>query len=471
MNEETSVEHQSGRVSKVGHGAASREIFVNRSPILDRTKRIWAYQLDFLTIVDGDGTPRWRRADGSLLPKALDWLESRSLVSDRMAFVRADVESLESLPSNRVWNGRIVFEFGGPSFDGGRILGLLKGLCNEPQFCLNRVIPDEETTPLLSVPCFVKIDVAGRQETDLKAMAAGLKGLPVRAIATSVETKEDFETSFQAGFELFHGSFFRKPGLVAKRSISPNHSLLLDLSLHTAREDDIQVIEAIFKKNPDLTFGLFNLVHSAFFRFSSNVTSIRQAIALLGYNDLHKWAALMLFTIDHSDPFSNPLFENVLVRARTMELLATKIRKKGLNDAAYMAGVFSLVPVLFDVPMDEIVEKTNFGEEIREALVSRTGNLGASLEIVERLEKEEYDESEEVARKLGMNMDFVLSAQSVAIAECAASSNGEREEGMEVRHDGRRYNGKGRSSQGKKAETSPEKRSWFRRLCSIFYLS
>jgi EAL and modified HD-GYP domain-containing signal transduction protein len=388
-----------------------------------------------------------------------------------MGFVRVDVESLEALPSNRAWSGKIVLEFAGPSFDGGRTLGFLKGLGSERQFCLNRVIFDEETAPLFSLPCFVKIDVAGRQEADLKAQVAGLRGLPVRTIATSVETKEDFERSFQAGFELFHGVFFREPGQVGRKSISPNHSLLLDLSLHTAREDDIQVIEAIFKKNPDLTFGLFNLVHSAFFRVSSDVTSIRQAIALLGYRDLHKWAALMLFTIDHSDPFSNPLFENVLVRARTMELLAGKIRKKGLNDAAYMTGVFSLVPVLFDVPIDEMVEKANFGEEIREALVSRTGNLGASLEIVERLEKEEYDKSEEVARTLGINMDFVLSAQSVAIAECTASSNGGKEEGVEARQDGGRPDGKGRSSQGKKAETPPQKGSWFRRFRSFFRLS
>ena len=175
----------------------------------------------------------------------------------------------------------------------------------------------------------MKIDVTDRKEGDLEAIMSGFRDLPVRTIATSVNTPEDFDLCSRLGFELFHGEFFRKPSVLTRSSISPNHALLLDLSARTAQDEDIRTIEDIFKKNPDLTFGLLNLVRSAYFPHANDVTSIKQAIALLGYKNLQKWAALMLFTINHSDPSSNPLFENVLVRATTMELAASKLRRKG----------------------------------------------------------------------------------------------------------------------------------------------
>jgi EAL and modified HD-GYP domain-containing signal transduction protein len=266
----------------------------------------------------------------------------------------------------------------------------------------------------------VKIDVAGREEGKIETIISGFKDLPVRAIATSVNTPEDFDLCSRLGFELFLGEFFRKPSVFTRSSISPNHALLLDLSARTARDDDIRTIEEIFKKNPDLTFGLFNLVRSAYFHTSSDGTSIKQAITLLGYKNLQKWAALMLFTINHSDPSSNPLFENVLVRAATMELAASKLRRKGLSDAAYMTGIFSLVPALFDVRMEEMVEKANFGEEIREALLEGAGSLGAMLNVVEQLERGAYEKCTNQVEEAGIDLEHFLSAQASAFAECSA---------------------------------------------------
>ena len=114
-----------------------------------------------------------------------------------------------------------------------------------------------------------------------------------------------------------------------------------------------------------------NLVHSAFYRGSEHVASIRQAIALLGYENLHKWVSLMLFSIERTDLGDNPLFEKALIRSRTMELSATKLRRKGLGSSAYISGIFSLVPALFDVPVEEVLIRANFVEEIKEALLQK----------------------------------------------------------------------------------------------------
>ena len=245
--------------------------------------------------------------------------------------------------------------------------------------------------PALPANCLVNIDIRNHSETELNRTVKTLKTSPVTIIATSVESQEQLNMCVRGGVDLFVGNFFTKPSAIKHKSISPSQALLLELSAQTTQDGDIRVIEGIFKKNPDLAFGLMNLVHSAYYRVSEHVASIRQAIALLGYENLHKWVALMLFTIERSDPAANPLFEKALVRARTMELAASKLRSKGLGSSAYISGIFSLVPALFDVPIEEVLTKANFVDEIRRALLERSGIVGGLLTAVEELEKGHHD--------------------------------------------------------------------------------
>jgi c-di-GMP-related signal transduction protein len=415
----------SGGGSKKGSRTVRRpvqsKVFAVRSPIIDLATHVWAYELDFVEVLKTESGLQPSRPTYSSVCTFLDTLTPWSLTSGRLAFLRADTQAFGGLSRRAHWTGRIVYEFDLSGPEGNDMMGLLTCLDREKApFCLSNVTLTEETRPLFFSECFVKIDVANRKEEELASVLSGFRELPVRAIASSVHSREDLDVCSRLGFELFSGGFFRKPSSLTRSSISPNHALLLDLSARTAREEDIGSIEDIFKKNPDLAFGLFNLVRSAYFGVSKDVTSIRQAVALLGYKNLQKWAALMLFTINHSDPADNPLFENVLVRARTMELAAAGLRRKGVSESAYMTGIFSLVPALFNVSMEEMVETANFGQEIREALLKREGRLGAILGITEDIENGEYEKALLRTDEAGIDLAHFLIAQTAAFAECSA---------------------------------------------------
>ena len=171
---------------------------------------------------------------------------------------------------------------------------------------------------------------------------------------------EDFNYCSSLGFDLFKGSFYYRPSEITPKSISPSQLLLLELSAYLARDEDMHIVERIFKKNPELTFGLLKLINSAFFRVQQKVTSIRQAIALLGYENLQKWVGLLLFTIDHRDHALNPLVEKVLIRGRIMEMLAERVTgSKTVADSAFITGILSFVNVLFGITLHEIIDKLN----------------------------------------------------------------------------------------------------------------
>ena len=447
-----------------------QSLFLCRNPILDRSRGIAAYQLDFLVAREKDGSLCWDRPEAVLLPVILDSTEPLALTAGRRAFVTTPAEVLPELVIKPAWRGKIVFELLAQGCDGEKVIDVLKARTKGGlDLCLYPSMLGAEVRPFLSPPCFVKIDVSGLWDADRESMLSSLRAFPVTFIATGVETPEDFEVSFQAGFDLFQGGFYRKDAGAAKKSISPSQTLLLELSARTARDDDIQLVEAIFKKNPDLTFGLFNLMRAALFHLPNNIVSIRQAIALLGYKDLHRWVALMLFTIDRSDPSVNALFENVLVRARTMELAAAGLQAQGLAEPAYMSGIFSLVHALFDAPMEEIVERGNFGEEIKAALLMRAGRLGALLSMVEALERSEYEACGREAEKLGIPMDRLLAAQTRAILECQGTQDATRKEDRDRLWQGRPFEDEAASVPSGRNEFAGQRRSWARRLLAFFH--
>ncbi len=245
------------------------------------------------------------------------------------------------------------------------------------RFCLNDFKLEEPFSPFLQLAELVQISMAGTDRAKVGEGVTLVKKLSARLLASDVNSEEEFNYGRNLGFDLFKGSFYYKPGETTQKSISPSQILLLELSTYLARDKDMHIVEGIFKKNPELTFGLLKLINSAFFRVQQKVTSIRQAIALLGYGNLQKWVGLLLFTIDHRDHTVNPLVEKVLIRGRMMEMLAERVtRSKTVADSAFITGILSFVNVLFGKPLPEIVDKLNLAPEISDALLQRTGVLG-----------------------------------------------------------------------------------------------
>jgi EAL and modified HD-GYP domain-containing signal transduction protein len=157
---------------------------------------------------------------------------------------------------------------------------------------------------------------------------------------------------------------------------------------------------------------------------------VRQAIALLGYENLQKWVALLLFTVDHRDHASNPLVEKALIRGRMMEMLAERVTgSKTVADSAFITGILSFANVLFGVKPDDILEKLNLAVEINEALVLRQGVLGTLLAIVEHLDDEDYEALEEKLPTVRLRSVDLFSIETKATVEYQTSLTDDQRKG------------------------------------------
>ena len=178
------------------------------------------------------------------------------------------------------------------------------------------------------------------------------------------------------------GGWYLRPPLKPGGTQHASRALALQLLQLVAADADTHEIEAIFRHEPSLSYHLLRLVNSLT-RGGKRITSFAQAILILGRQQLRRWLNLILFAAQKEDPRSQMLTARVSVRARSMELLAKAAGlDKAHQEAAFMAGMFSLLGVLFGMPLAEVLKPLNVSEELSAALLRMEGDLGTMLATV-----------------------------------------------------------------------------------------
>ncbi len=163
--------------------------------------------------------------------------------------------------------------------------------------------------------------------------------------------------------------------------------LALKLLQLVTSDGDIRDIEEIFRRDPGLSYHLLRIVNSVGMGSNRKISSLAQAILILGRQQLKRWLSLMLFSAVKEDRRSAMLLARATVRARSMELLA---KKSGLDrswqELAFMAGMFSLLGILFGLPLSEILKPLQISDVLIAALLRHENELGSLLQAVESAE-------------------------------------------------------------------------------------
>ena len=148
---------------------------------------------------------------------------------------------------------------------------------------------------------------------------------------------------------------------------------------------ELHEIEEEFRKDPVLSYKLLRFVNSAATGFLKEIKSYRQAITILGYQQLHQWMVVLLVTAEAS-PSRPDVIKSALVRGRFLELVGKAHVSKERSDDMCMVGGFSRLDEILGLPMDQAIAPLNVTEEIHAALIGRQGFHGHVLTLAEGLE-------------------------------------------------------------------------------------
>lgn len=183
------------------------------------------------------------------------------------------------------------------------------------------------------------------------------------------------------------GGWYQLPPGKPSSGQAASRTRALQLVQLVSTDADTRDIEAVLRQDATLSYHLLRLVNSLAMGGEREVTSFAQAILILGRQQLRRWLNLMLFAARDDDPRSAMLMAHVATRARTLELLAQACgHEKLLQEQAFMVGMFSLLGVLFGLPLAEVLKPLPLGEAVHAALLRQEGELGALLKAVQQTE-------------------------------------------------------------------------------------
>jgi EAL and modified HD-GYP domain-containing signal transduction protein len=235
----------------------------------------------------------------------------------------------------------------------------------------------------------VKVDLFGRDPADVAADVKRLSGHGLTLLAEKVETREEYERCVELGFDLFQGYFFCKPEKMEARGVAPNKLAMLQLVAALQNPKiEIAELETLVTRDIALSYRLLRYINSAFFGLRREVDSISRALMLLGIANVKRWATLSIFAGVDEKP--RELIETALVRARFCEVAGD-----GNKDQLFTLGLFSVVDALMDAPMENVLESMPFPDEMRQALIERSGPKGELLAVGLSLEKGEFEHADD----------------------------------------------------------------------------
>jgi len=386
-----------GQPAPNSQAATPECVYLGRQPILDRRGALNAFELLFRS-----GTANLAQitddvdATAQVIARLIGDMGLHAALGDHTGYVNVDRTVLMSdmvrllpLPPER-----FILEI----LETVPLDEALFTRCNELRRAGFRLALDDvsEVSPRLLkfLPCvdIVKIDFMECPRERLAELIGTVRQHGKVLLAEKVETPEDHDAAMRAGFELFQGYYFAKPQVLTSRRNTPSRNALLRLMVLLSGEPGIVELEAELKRIPNLVVQLLRLLDSSAFGHARTISSMREAIMVVGTRQITRWAQLLLFADGRLDALrSDPLAQLCSTRAQFMELAAARLRPydNRFADTAFMTGVFSLLHVLFGSAIEDIVSTLPIHADIRRALLERHGELGWLLNAAEAAESGE----------------------------------------------------------------------------------
>jgi len=251
-------------------------------------------------------------------------------------------------------------------------------------------LPDGHTkNPMFEYIDYIILDIKDfTLDTKFNATIKALSQLK-QIVLSNIPEMAMFEKLSGLPNTVYCGGFFSQPITKGASKISPIKINALTLLKRINEEDfDLGDIADTIGRDPSLSISLLRFINTVMPR---EIESIRNAVAILGQKEVKRWATAAI-SIQLADDKPNEITRISLIRARFAENLAKAFRVGVFSPALFMMGLFSLLDVILERPMEEAVKEVALDESVRTALVDKRGDFYHILEFIYAYEHGNWDE-------------------------------------------------------------------------------
>ncbi len=384
---------------------------IGRLPVLDKNGEIYAYELifrddkrksvqslnsryatakvvsDLFNTFGIDKAIDGKRAllnvdEGFLYDEALEWIPPHHIIFDLNKSIPVDERTVARVSELKAKG----YGFAIDEMD----------LCDEEI---------ERFTPLFDLIDMIRIDLRRIKEPEtIREKLAFFSRYRLAFLAENVENVAMFETYKGMGFSYFQGHFFAKPHVVKSKKLSANYTSVIRL-INKLNGDKAAKgeIEADISHDPTLAVGILKYINSPLFPTKKEISSITQAVNMLGRHPLLHWLTLTLYSSSKDVRFKDTIIESVMLRAEMMATFGKKFRLSAEKvEMAYLVGLLSMLGALLGMADEDIFREIAFDPEIETAVLKKEGMLGNLLKLVILVEKGSYAKTLAILKKIGV---------------------------------------------------------------------
>ncbi len=227
-------------------------------------------------------------------------------------------------------------------------------------------------------------------------------------LAEKIETREEFEYAKKLGCTYMQGYYFAKPAIMSGSSIQPLPvNLMQVMQLISEPEPDIGEIVEVMSRDTAMCQRILRLINSAYFGVSNKVSSINQAILILGLDYLREWVYLMgMQKLTHNDN----------VEAMKTSLLMAKLCKKisllipeaeDQSESFYLMGLLSMVVLGGERALAQALDEFPLTNDIKKGLLRRGGIYSDVFEMAMSYTNADWERYEEMAEKYHIDSSVI----------------------------------------------------------------
>jgi c-di-GMP-related signal transduction protein len=376
--------------------------FVGRQPILDAQQRIFGYELLFrsglVNAFSGDAEDATRQMVDNTLLIGLDTLAPGS-----KAFINCTREALVGRLVTLLPAEQTVLEvLETVDVDDEVVEACIELKSAGYQIALDDFIPGQSSSRLLALADFVKLDFRAFNTEELRQIQKDLKTLKIPLIAEKVETIEEFQRAVADGYQYFQGYFFSKPVISSSRHIPPNNLIYIQLLSAISRSPyDLDEVQRLLMSEASICYRLLRLANSAQTAFRGEVTSIRQALLLVGEDQFRRLSTIAIaVSLGRGFTVSYELIYLALQRARFCELLSGIAGQ--LSGEQYLIGLLSTVDAILQTPMEQVLNMLPLRKEATAVLLGKDSDAALPLRLIHCYEAKDWSQCAEMSKPLGM---------------------------------------------------------------------
>jgi EAL and modified HD-GYP domain-containing signal transduction protein len=398
--------------------ADSRAVLcVARQPILNKAGRVFGYELLYRDRLDAAAcTVASNLASSRVLSDAVLAVGLDRLTGGRPAFVNFTRALLTSGAGNLLPPSSIVIEI----LEDVQVDKDVMTICRQLRargyaLALDDFVPGSSAEQLVPYARYVKVDVLATGEAERRRLAERLKPAGITLVAEKVETQQMVDSVLGNGYGLVQGYYFCRPTTFATSAMPARK--VAHLRLFSALSSDnltIEKLENLIKTDVSLSYRVLRSVNSAAFGVQCEISSVRQALVLLGLDFLRKWASVWALA-GLNDGGTQETMSVALLRARCCEVLGAMRSGAEEGHGCFLLGLCSLLDVICGQPMEEVLHEMPLSSETRKALLGGSNQQRAMLDAVIAYEQGDWDRATGLLAPLRLDADALPHAYTDAL--------------------------------------------------------